>query len=107
MFSINDTGIIENIILLLLLFGVLTNLLTDMGKLNVAIVINNPNVGVISEYKPKPSTPICLVMIIFNINPRNFDKNPPVNSIKVPVINLFFIKSFIIFNIMKKCIFID
>ena len=106
-FNKNDTGIIENIIFLLLLFGMLTSLLIAIGKENVAIVMNKPNVGITSEYSPIPSTPICLVIIIFKMNPKNFDRNPPVSSISVPVMNLFFIISFIIFNIMKSIRFID
>ena len=49
MFSRNDTGIIENIIFLLLLLGILTSLLIAIGKLNVATVMKSPNVVVISE----------------------------------------------------------
>ena len=47
--SNSDIGIIENIAFLLLLLGILTILLIAVGKLNVAIVINKPKVGVINE----------------------------------------------------------
>ena len=43
----------------------------------------------IKEYKPIPSVPICLVIIILNIKPRNLDKNPPVRRINVPKKNSF------------------
>jgi len=53
-------------------------------------VIKRPKVGVISEYKPIPSVPICLVMIILKTKPSNFDRKPPVRSISVPIKKLFF-----------------
>lgn len=93
-------GMIEKIIFLLLLLGVLTSLLIAAGKLNVAIVINRLNVGTINEYNPIPSTPISLVIIIFKMNPRNLERNPPVSKINVPLTKLFFNKFFIIFNSM-------
>ena len=104
-FNSKDTGIILNIIFLLERFGAATNFDMATGKENVAIVMNKPNVGVISEYKPNPSTPICLVIIIFNRNPKNLDRNPPVNNISVPITNLFSFIFFIMINIMQEFIF--
>ena len=104
-FSSNDTGIMLNIIFLLDRFGVATNLEIATGNENVAIVMKSPNVGVINEYNPIPSTPTCLVMIIFKRNPKNFDRNPPVSSISVPIINLFSFIFFIIINFMHFCRF--
>ena len=40
------------------------------------IVSNNPNVGIIKEYKAKPSVLIVLVMIILVINPIIFINIP-------------------------------
>ncbi len=102
MFKRSETGIILNIIFLLLLLSLLTSLLIAVGKENVAIVIKRENVGVIREYNPTPSIPIVLVIIILNMKPKNLDKNPPVKRIKVPKTNLLFIIFFIILNIMNS-----
>ena len=107
MFSIIDTGMIENITFLLLLFGTATSLLIATGNENVARVMNRPNVGTIREYKPTPSTPIFLVIIIFKKKPRSFDRKPPVSSIIVPVMNLLFKYFFIIINFMFLFCLID
>lgn len=98
----SDTGIIENITFLLLLFGVATNLLIAIGKDNVAITINKEKVGINKLYKPKPSVPKYLEIIILKINPRNLDKKPPVNKINVEAKNLFLNNFLIIFKYMRK-----
>lgn len=100
----SDTGIIENITFLLLRFGIATNLLIAIGKDNVAITINNEKVGINKLYKPKPSVPKYLEIIILKINPRNLDKNPPVNKMSVEAKNLFLNNFLIIFKYMRKYI---
>ena len=102
MLNNNDTGIIEKITFLLLLFGIATNLLIAIGKDSVAITINNENVGINKLYKPKPSVPKYLEIIILKINPRNLDKKPPVNKINVEAKNLFLNNFSIIFKYMRK-----
>ena len=102
MLNNNDTGMIEKITFLLLRFGIATNLLIAIGKDNVAITINNEKVGINKLYKPKPSVPRYLEIIILKINPKNLDKKPPVNKINVEAKNLFLNNFSIIFKYMRK-----
>ena len=95
------TPTIEKIIFLLLLLGVATNLLIAIGNDKVAITMNNEKVGISKLYKPNPSVPKYLEIIILKMKPKNLDKKPPVSSIKVDIKNLFFSKSLIIFKYMK------
>ena len=100
--SRSEMGTIEKIIFLLLLLGIATSLDIAMGNENVAIVINNVNVGVIKLYNPMPSTPIYLVIIIFKIKPSSFERKPPVSRISVDIAKLLFNSFLIIINCMKR-----
>ena len=76
---------------------------SDEGKIQVG----NPYVKGVKVEGKVVSHGKAKKIIVFKMKPKNLDRNPPVNNINVPVINLFLIKSLIIFNDMKAFGFID
>ena len=91
-----ESGIIDKNIFLTLDLDEETALLIDKGKENIDIVHNREYVGIKREYSPRASTLIVLDIIILSKNPSNFDIKPPVNKIKVLIINLLFFNLLII-----------
>lgn len=84
-------GIIPSTTFLLFLLFSETSFDIATGRDNVAIIMNNPYVGIINIYSPIPSIPIILVVIILIIILSIFVINPPIIRIIVPFINFSFI----------------
>ena len=83
-------GIVPKTIFLLLVKFSDINLEIAIGRDKVAIVMNKLKVGIIKVYKPIPSRPIILVVIILITIPKILVIKPPIIKIIVPLINFSF-----------------
>ena len=68
----------------------------EVGYEKVAITVNKDAVGESKLYKPIPSVPKYLVIIILNINPTALPITPPINNTNVDFKNKLFLTLFII-----------
>ena len=100
-----DMRIDVNTKFLVLYLLVAIKMFKAVGSPNCAILLSSKNVGIIIEYNPIPSVLISLVKTIFIVIPSTLVKKPPITSIRVDFINLFFIVQVYSINNKKINIF--